>query len=50
YLKVQGLARNVDIFSMKFVFVPVAGDMHWSLARLCNLDRLQVWSLGGCVH
>eukprot|EP00903_Cladosiphon_okamuranus_P020870 g19165.t1 len=41
YRKVQHWARNVDLFSKKFVFVPVVEDMHWSLACLCNLDKLK---------
>ncbi|CAN0435907.1 unnamed protein product, partial [Hapterophycus canaliculatus] len=41
YSKVQHWTRNVDLFSKKFVFVPVVEDMHWSLACLCNLDKLE---------
>ncbi|CAN0018782.1 unnamed protein product, partial [Scytosiphon promiscuus] len=41
YRKVQHWTRNVDLFTKKFVFVPVVEDMHWSLACLCNLDKLE---------
>ncbi|CAN0272400.1 unnamed protein product, partial [Scytosiphon promiscuus] len=50
YLKVQRWARNVDIFSKKFVFVPVVEVLHWSLACVCNLDKLKVRSLVQCVQ
>ncbi|CAN0223242.1 unnamed protein product, partial [Ectocarpus fasciculatus] len=41
YSKVQHWTRNVDLFKKKFVLVPVVEDMHWSLACLCNLDKLE---------
>ncbi|CAM9784990.1 unnamed protein product [Pylaiella littoralis] len=41
YSKVQHWTRNVDLFKKKFVLVPVVQDMHWSLACLCNLDKLE---------
>lgn len=42
YAKVQHWTRNVDLFSKKFVLVPVVEDMHWSLAVLTNLHKLKV--------
>eukprot|EP00904_Undaria_pinnatifida_P005284 jgi/Undpi1/1886/HiC_scaffold_12.g05273.m1 len=42
YSKVQYWTRNVDLFSKKFVFVPVVENMHWSLACIANLDKLKV--------
>jgi Ulp1 protease family, C-terminal catalytic domain len=40
YAGVQRWSRNVDLFSSKFVFVPIAEHLHWSLAILCNLHAL----------
>lgn len=42
YSKVQYWTRNVDLFSKKFVFVPVVENMHWSLACIANLDNVKV--------
>ncbi|CAM9679543.1 unnamed protein product, partial [Ectocarpus sp. 12 AP-2014] len=41
YSGVKRWSRYVDLFSMKFVMVPVVEDAHWSLACLCNLDKLE---------
>ncbi|CAM9925291.1 unnamed protein product, partial [Ectocarpus sp. 8 AP-2014] len=38
YSGVKRWSRHVDLFSMKFVMVPVVEDEHWSLACLCNLE------------
>jgi Ulp1 family protease len=40
YAGVQRWSRNVNLFSSKFVFVPIAEHLHWSLAILCNLHAL----------
>lgn len=42
YKKVQHWSRNVDLFSKKFVFFPVVDNLHWSLACVANLDKLEV--------
>ncbi|CAM9152576.1 unnamed protein product, partial [Ectocarpus sp. 6 AP-2014] len=41
YSGVKRWSRHVDLFSMKFVMVPVVEDEHWILACLCNLDELE---------
>ncbi|CAM9544602.1 unnamed protein product [Ascophyllum nodosum] len=46
YSKVKQWSRNVDLFSKKFVFVPVVENMHWSLACLTNLDKIEVGKSG----
>jgi len=38
---VQRWTKNVDLFSKKMVLVPINEALHWSLAVLCNLDRVQ---------
>ncbi|KAF6001052.1 hypothetical protein F1559_002065 [Cyanidiococcus yangmingshanensis] len=41
------IARGVDLFTKKMVFVPVHHEFHWSVAVLCNLDAfLHGWSTG----
>ncbi|CBJ32026.1 SUMO deconjugating cysteine peptidase Ulp2 [Ectocarpus siliculosus] len=41
YGGVKRWSRHVDLFSMKFVMVPVVEDEHWRLACLCNLNKLE---------
>ncbi|CAN0587681.1 unnamed protein product, partial [Ectocarpus sp. 12 AP-2014] len=42
---VERWSRGEDLFTKKFVFIPVEKDMHWSLACFCNLDKIQVRSV-----
>lgn len=46
FSKVRHWTRNVDIFTKKFVIVPVVSDMHWSVAVLANLNTLKVIGSG----
>eukprot|EP00899_Mesostigma_viride_P024328 jgi/Mesvir1/507/Mv11371-RA.2 len=39
YARVQRWARNVDVFSKDFIFVPVNQSCHWSLAIICHPRR-----------
>ncbi|CAN0425074.1 unnamed protein product, partial [Ectocarpus sp. 13 AM-2016] len=45
YSSVERWSRGEDLFTKKFVFIPVVNDMHWSLACFCNLDKIQVRSV-----
>ncbi|CBJ34276.1 SUMO deconjugating cysteine peptidase Ulp2 [Ectocarpus siliculosus] len=47
YSSVQRWYGGVNIFTKKFVLVPVVEDLHWSLSCLCNLDQLQT-RVGEC--
>jgi hypothetical protein len=48
--KMERWTKNVDLFSRKYVFIPVCSNLHWSLALVCNkrdykggkLDDIQV--------
>jgi len=48
--KMEKWTKNVDLFSRKYVFIPVCSNLHWSLALVCNkrdykdgkLDDIQV--------
>jgi len=33
--------KDLDIFSKKFVLVPIVEHLHWSMAFVCNLDCLE---------
>ncbi|CAN0505937.1 unnamed protein product, partial [Ectocarpus sp. 12 AP-2014] len=39
YSGVQCWYGGVDIFTKKFVAVPVVEDLHWTRSCLCNLDK-----------
>lgn len=41
YEGVKGWTKNVDLFSKKYVFVPVCDSFHWSLIIVANLDKLE---------
>lgn len=41
YQGVRGWTKNVDIFSRRFVFVPICESYHWSLIIVANLDKVQ---------
>ncbi|CAN0084189.1 unnamed protein product, partial [Ectocarpus fasciculatus] len=36
YRSVERWSGGQDIFTKKFVFIPIAMTMHWSLTCLCN--------------
>ena len=36
YDKVKKWTRNVDIFSKKYILIPINDKLHWSLAIICN--------------
>ena len=40
YAGVQRWSRGAQLFKSRLVFVPVAENLHWSLAVLCNLSAL----------
>ncbi|CAN0374464.1 unnamed protein product, partial [Ectocarpus sp. 13 AM-2016] len=42
YDRVGRWDKTVDLFTKKFVLVPVVQNDHWSLACLCNLDTVKV--------
>ncbi|KAK4565984.1 hypothetical protein LTR86_003833 [Recurvomyces mirabilis] len=40
YEGVKKWTKNIDLFAMPFVVVPINIDLHWILAIVCNLDRM----------
>ena len=42
YLKLDKWTKNVDIFSKKYLFIPVCQHSHWSLALVCNKQCFSV--------
>ena len=39
------MTKDFDIFSKRFIFVPIVEHLHWSLAVIANLDCLDEWIL-----
>jgi hypothetical protein len=40
HLSVRRWSRTVDLFSTRFIFVPIVEQLHWSLAVICNLSAI----------
>ena len=40
YAKVQRWTKNIDLFSVPYVVVPINIDLHWFVAIICNLPNL----------
>jgi len=41
YEQVRRWTKNFDLFSKRFVFIPIVEHLHWSLAVVANLDLLE---------
>ncbi|CAM9497083.1 unnamed protein product, partial [Discosporangium mesarthrocarpum] len=44
YNNVKSWTKNMDLFSKKFVLVPIAENLHWSMAVLVNLHKLKAFN------
>lgn len=40
---VKRWTQEVNIFSKKYIFVPICNDFHWSLIVICNCGNLSWW-------
>lgn len=43
YEGVKSWTKNIDIFSQKYVFVPICESYHWSLMVIVNLNNLHLF-------
>jgi len=41
HLNVERWTKDLDLFGKRFTVVPIVDHLHWSVAIICNLDRLE---------